>query len=117
MIWQWGSAFLLEQGPALVVVTLGAEGSYFRSADGAGQIRPFRVETVDAVGCGDAFTAGLLTQLVRQPDWREALSAAQLSAMLRYANAVGALTALKPGVIPALPSAAEVDTFLQQAKD
>jgi sugar/nucleoside kinase (ribokinase family) len=40
----------------------------------------------------------------------------QLAAMLRYANAVGALTALKPGVIPALPSAAEVDGFLEQVK-
>jgi fructokinase len=111
-----GSAFLLEQGPELIVVTLGAAGSYFRGAEGAGQVRPFRVETVDAVGCGDAFTAGLLTQLVRQPDWRAALSVEQLAAMLRYANAVGALTALKPGVIPALPSAAEVDVFLEQVK-
>ncbi len=33
---------------------------------------------------------------------------------LRYANAVGALTATKVGVIPALPTAAAVDEFLQQ---
>lgn len=108
-----GSAVLLAQGPELVVVTLGAEGSYFRSAAGAGAVRPFAVQTVDAVGCGDAFTAGLLTQLVRHKEWRAALGTVDLQAMLRYANAVGALTALKPGVIPALPTAADVEAFLQ----
>jgi sugar/nucleoside kinase (ribokinase family) len=33
---------------------------------------------------------------------------------LRYANAVGALTATKMGVIPALPTAAEVEAFLKK---
>jgi sugar/nucleoside kinase (ribokinase family) len=33
---------------------------------------------------------------------------------LRCANAVGALTALTQGVIPSLPTAAQVDKFLQQ---
>ncbi len=107
-----GSATLLAQGPQLVVVTLGAEGSYFRSAAGMGRARPFVVETVDAVGCGDAFTAGLLCQLLWQQDWRGALTAPLLGPMLRYANAVGALTALRPGVIPALPTAVEVEEFL-----
>ena len=110
---QQGSAALLALGPELVVVTLGAEGSYFRSPLGVGAVRPFSVQTVDAVGCGDAFTAGLLSQLVRRANWREALGPADLADMLRYANAVGALTALKPGVIPALPTAVAVDTFLE----
>jgi sugar/nucleoside kinase (ribokinase family) len=34
--------------------------------------------------------------------------------ILRYANAVGALTALTQGVIPALPAADQVDEFLDQ---
>jgi sugar/nucleoside kinase (ribokinase family) len=40
------------------------------------------------------------------------LSRARLSDILRYANAVGALTSLKAGVIPALPTAPEVKDFL-----
>jgi fructokinase len=108
------SRSLLELGPQLVVVTLGEQGSYFRTRDAVGFVPPFRVDTVDAVGCGDAFIAGLLSRLASQPDWHSLLNAADLHQALRYANAVGALTATKLGVIPALPTAAEVETFLSQ---
>ncbi len=118
---QAGSDLLLGEGPALCVVTLGAEGSYFNSRDagsetigGDGFVPPFSVKTVDSIGCGDAFTAGLLSRLAGAEDWRQQLIPAHLSDILRYANAVGALTAQKQGVIPALPSAAEVDAFLQR---
>jgi fructokinase len=103
---------ILAKGPALCVVTLGAEGSYFRSALGEGKILPFSVKTVDAVGCGDAFMAGTLCRLISFDNWQEALAPDQMAANLRYANAVGALTALKRGVIPALPTAGAVDVFL-----
>jgi sugar/nucleoside kinase (ribokinase family) len=70
------------------------------------------VHTVDAIGCGDAFIAGLLTGLTAGADWRAALAPASLHEALVYASAVGALTAQKQGVIPALPGAAEVGAFL-----
>jgi fructokinase len=70
------------------------------------------VETVDATGCGDAFIAGLLWQLVKSGDWRGQLTPERLHVALRYANAVGALTATKQGVIPSLPTSAEVAAFL-----
>jgi fructokinase len=72
------------------------------------------VETVDSIGCGDAFVAGLLTQLIAGRDWRTKLRSEQLREILRYANAVGALTALARGVIPALPTAIQVDEFLMR---
>ena len=105
---------LLELGPSLVVVTLGPDGSYFQIADGGAFIDPFRVETVDATGCGDAFVAGLLTRLVVGADWREQLTVGRLQEILRYANGVGALTSLTLGVIPALPTTAQVEAFLTQ---
>jgi fructokinase len=108
------SASLLECGPTLCVVTLGPEGSYFRIGDGGEHVPPFRVDTVDATGCGDAFVAGLLCQLVVESDWREHLSVPRMRAALRYANAVGALTSLTLGVIPALPTKEQVDEFLAQ---
>lgn len=110
-----GSQVLLKQGPALCVVTLGASGSFYQTA-AAGELVPgFTVRAVDAVGCGDAFTAALLYRLTRPPGaWRERLVPAQLRPLLRYANAVGALTAQKQGVIPALPTAAQVDKFLSR---
>jgi fructokinase len=105
---------LLEMGPELVVVTLGPEGSFFQTADGGAFLEPFRVETVDATGCGDAFVAGLLTRLVQGGGWREKLTVDQLTEILRYANAVGALTSLVQGVIPALPTAEQVELFLDE---
>jgi len=109
-----GSAILLAQGPELVVVTLGPDGSYFRVAEAGERIPPFAVEAVDAVGCGDAFIASVLCRLVRDGHWRDQLSPDLLRQHLRYANAVGALTALTEGVIPALPTAAQVDRFLNE---
>ena len=108
-----GSRILLDSGPALCVVTLGAQGSYFHTAAGDGRVPPFPVKTVDSVGCGDAFTAGLLSRLTTAANWRDQLNSECLHEILRYTNAVGALTAQKQGVIPALPTAAEVETFLQ----
>jgi fructokinase len=107
---------LLDRGPELIVVTLGSEGSYYRTIEGGDYVSPFRVQTVDATGCGDAFVAALLCQLIRAGWSGRAgsvrLSRARLSDILRYANAVGALTSLKAGVIPALPTAPEVKDFL-----
>jgi fructokinase len=108
------SKVLLEMGPDLCVVTLGPEGSYFRVAEGGEHVPAFKVQAVDAVGCGDAFVAALLCQLVIDADWRAQLSMGRMRHTLRYANAVGALTASKQGVIPALPTAAMVDEFLDQ---
>ena len=105
------AARLLERGPRMCVVTLGGDGSYFRSAAGEGRVEPFKVKVVDAVGCGDAFMGALLVQLTRE-GWSD-LGPDRLHRLLRYANAVGAITAQTVGVIPALPTAVQVDKFLQ----
>lgn len=109
-----GSKALLALGPDLCVVTLGPKGSYFRITAGGEYVPPFRVQTVDATGCGDAFIAGLLYQLVRNGDWRRHLTLPSMRFCLHYANAVGALTALTQGVIPALPTADQVARFLAE---
>lgn len=108
------SRTLLDLGPEICVVTMGPDGSYFRVASGGERVAPFRVPTVDATGCGDAFIAGLLCQLVLDAEWREQHSAVRMRQVLRYANAVGALTSLTQGVIPALPTAAQVEQFLAE---
>ena len=108
------SKALLEAGPELCVVTLGPEGSYFQVARGGEHVAGFSVQTVDATGCGDAFVADLLCQLIASDSWRDQLAPRRMRSILRHANAVGALTALTQGVIPALPSTAEVDDFLAQ---
>ena len=107
-----GSQILLDSGPDAVVVTLGAEGSYFRTRDDAGHIKGYAVETIDSTGCGDAFIAGVLSQMLDIEDWKSQLSRLRMISILRYGNAVGALTATKEGVIPALPTREAVHDFL-----
>jgi fructokinase len=108
------AASLVDLGPALCVVTLGPNGSHYQTKYGGQSLPPFHVKTVDAVGCGDAFIAGLLSQLVKDGKRLNDLSPERMEKALRFANAVGALTATKVGVIPALPTAAEVEAFLKQ---
>jgi sugar/nucleoside kinase (ribokinase family) len=105
---------LLEHGPDLCVVTLGPKGSYFQTNQDGEFIPAFKVHTVDATGCGDAFIAGMLFQLVKDTNPLEDLSTSRLKNALRYGNAVGALTAQTLGVIPALPTASQVEAFLRQ---
>jgi fructokinase len=111
-----GSRELLALGPELCVVTLGPEGSFFRVAGGGERVAPFLVKTVDATGCGDAFVAGLIWQLIGRGDWREQLPVDRMREALRYANAVGALTSMTLGVIPALPTAEQVEAFLERVE-
>lgn len=108
-----GSPLLLALGPQACVVTHGARGTYYRTRDSDGFVPAYPVETVDAVGCGDAFMAGLLVRLVTgEVPWTEQLANSRMADCVRYANGVGALTATRQGVIPALPHAAQVEAFL-----
>lgn len=107
------TAHLLKTGLQLCVVTLGPTGSFYCCATGSALVPGFPIKAIDATGSGDAFTATLLTQLVTgQESWRAQLEPARLQAIVRRANAAGALTALQQGVLSALPDTKSLDSFL-----
>jgi ribokinase len=54
---------LLRLGAPHVIITLGAEGALWASADGVRRIAALPVKAVDTVGAGDAFNAGLAVGL------------------------------------------------------
>jgi len=108
-----GAEALLAFGPSLCVITSGAKGSYFASSAGADFVPAFDVETADATGCGDSFVAGLLRGLIKADVWPESPGLEQMRAIVKFANAAGALTAQTVGVIPALPTAESVNEFLK----
>ena len=108
----YGGAELIKKGIKLLAITLGTIGSYFYTQNFHGYVPPFVVKTVDAIGCGDAFVSGLLSALIDQGDLSLDLSEAALIQNFTYANAVGAVTALNRGVIPALPTASRVKAFI-----
>ncbi len=102
---------ILELGVKLLVVTLGERGCYYTNGNVEGSVDGFTVEVVDTLGAGDAFVAAMLTQLMQHKD-HVSLEKDQLDAIMRYANAAGALATQKVGVIPALPTHSDVEQFL-----
>jgi fructokinase len=109
--------YLVDSGPRLCLVTLGPGGCYFQTLQSSGLVPAYKVNTVDATGCGDAFIAGVLSELASSDNWIEDIQPAHLEKIVRYGNAVGALTALTQGVIPALPTASQVESFLKSYEE
>lgn len=101
-------------GPALVAITLGAKGCYVQSARGGTFVRGFKVKPLDTTGCGDAFFAALLHGIATARAAVGDLSIEELIAICRFANAVGALTALKRGGAAAIPHPERVARFLKR---
>lgn len=89
----------------LLVISRGAKGSYFLTGSSHGYVPGYTVSAVDTTGAGDGFMAGLLAELLRRG---LKVKSDILFEILRFANAVGALTTTKRGAIPALPTRAEV---------
>ena len=108
---QDGSARLLEIGIDLVVVTRGEHGCYYNNGLNQGYVDGFGVDVIDPLGAGDGFVAAMLSRLV--PLSESVLDDNQLRTIMRYANAAGALTTQKVGVIPALPTASEIEDFMK----
>lgn len=112
-----GARWALERGAGLVVLTLGAGGSYFVNRAGEGRVPGWPVRAVDTTGAGDAFTAGMLAALLEGAgageDWAS-LPGETLTRACRFANAVAAISATRPGAIPSLPARQEVLSFLNK---
>lgn len=106
-----GGRSLWHDGVEIMAVTKGPHGSILMTADTTVEIPGFAVKAIDTTGAGDGFTAGLLAGLLNVTNIAS-LDADALGALGRRANAVGALTTLKRGGIPALPTTAEVEAFL-----
>ncbi len=92
-------------GPGLVVVTRGPDGAVALTPDGRETSVPGeRVEVVDTVGAGDAFTSGLLAWLDREHVHDRAglvgLDEPALAAALTFARRVAALTCTRAGADP-----------------
>lgn len=103
-------ASILDQGPHTVCITAGDEGARLISSKkapwGKKAVRHpgFTVQTVDTVGAGDAFNAGILWSLSTGTMIPERLLAA--------GNAVAALSTTDLGAMNGLPTPSEVMAFL-----
>lgn len=95
--------FARDDDAPIVAAKLGARGSRLGGRASA-DLPAFPVIARDTTGAGDAYVAGFLFALTR--------GAAPITAA-RLGNALGALTATRPGAAEALPSRDEVRAFLE----
>jgi len=93
---------LLRNGLPLVVVTLGAAGSFGAHRDLRLRVDAKQVHIVDTIGAGDAFGAALMAWLHdhRHLDRDLTLESDQLLAALQYASAAAAITCSRAGADP-----------------
>ncbi|WP_294765595.1 sugar kinase [uncultured Rhodoferax sp.] len=101
------AAWYLDQGVRAVVIKLGAEGAYFRTADGQqGQVPGVPVPVVvDTVGAGDAFAVGIISAQLEGLDWPQAV---------RRANWIASRALQVIGDMEGLPHRHELEhNFLQ----
>lgn len=92
----------------LMLVTEGGEGCRYYTPKFRGHVNGVKVQVVDTTGAGDAFCAGLLSQLAVVPSIID--DEPKLRNALTFANACGAITTTERGAIPALP---DKDTVLR----
>jgi 5-dehydro-2-deoxygluconokinase len=97
------AVLVVKRGPLGCAVIDGAiPGSLDDAFNGAG----VRVEVLNVLGAGDAFSSGFMSGWVRGEDY---------DACARYANACGALVVSRHGCAPAMPTRVELDYFLANA--
>ncbi|CAI0450888.1 unnamed protein product [Linum tenue] len=90
----------------LLLVTEGPDGCRYYTKEFSGRVKGLKVDAIDTTGAGDAFVAGVLSQLAR--DLSLLQNEEKLRDALKFANACGALTVMERGAIPALPTSEAV---------
>ncbi|GJN29208.1 hypothetical protein PR202_gb17407 [Eleusine coracana subsp. coracana] len=97
---------LIHSNLKLLLVTEGPDGCRYYSKEFSGRVSGLKVTAVDTTGAGDAFLAGVLSQLAT--DFSLLEDEGRLREALKFANACGALTVTERGAIPALPTRQQV---------
>jgi 5-dehydro-2-deoxygluconokinase len=100
-----GAVLVVKRGPLGCAVI---DGPVPESLDAAFNGAGVRVDVLNVLGAGDAFSAGFMSGWVRGEDY---------DACARYANACGALVVSRHGCAPAMPTQAELDYFLAHAPE
>ena len=103
-----GTALLRQKGIALILVTLGPDGAYYRQGERTGRIPGVPCKVCDTNGAGDTFFGALLSRLV-QHGRPETLAVDTLEEAITFANRAASLTTSRRGAIPAMPTLAELE--------
>ena len=100
---------LLNMGPALVLVSLGELGAYYRNHACSGYVSSYQVNTVDTTGAGDAFVGAFLWKVCgMMKEELKFMPDVELRQIISFASAAGALTMTGSGAIPAMPNMEQI---------
>lgn len=102
-----GSRILADKGIPMVLVTLGANGAYYRFKGMTGHVPGVKCTVGDTNGAGDTFFGAALSQLAKF-DTLDDVTVSDLERIVAIANKAASLTTSRHGAIPAMPSYAEV---------
>ena len=94
-----GTKALLQSDVTTVITTLGERGAEISNATSTTPIAPYKVDAIDTVGAGDAFTGALCAEIARGTDIQRAA---------QIASVAGALATTVRGAVPSLPTQAAV---------
>jgi ribokinase len=97
---------LCNRGAGAVVLTLGADGASFFSANDAFRVAAPKVTAIDAVGAGDVFCGVLISAKAHGRGWKEALTAAAEGA---------SASVTRKGVLASFPSREEMAGIFERA--
>jgi dehydrogluconokinase len=94
------AAFYLDQGVEAVAIKLGPHGAYYRTQQDQGFVAGVPVHTViDTVGAGDGFAVGMISDLLENHSFAEAV---------QRANWIGSRAVQSRGDMEGLPTRAEM---------
>ena len=101
-------------GIPLILLTLGADGAYYRRGEETGKADGFKVRVADTNGAGDTFFGAFLSRMaalrIYHPD---NLTQQQLRESIRDANLAASITTSRHGAIPAMPDLKELEEKLK----
>jgi ribokinase len=99
---------LLARGSRNVILKLGSRGCYLALEDGTRQLMPaYVVDAVDTTAAGDAFNGAFAVAMLKGQSPLESAA---------WASAVAAISVTRRGAQASMPSAAEVDRFLEESR-
>ncbi|MEK3669779.1 PfkB family carbohydrate kinase [Paenibacillus sp. FSL R10-2771] len=101
----------------LLVVTLAEKGCYYRLASLDGYVPGFKVKAIDTTGAGDAFLGCLLYRLLESGSSLQDLTSQQITSMLTFANAGGALVTTRKGALGSMPTTEEINQMIESSKE
>lgn len=100
------ASFYLESGVELVVIKLGEEGAFYKTALEEGTVPGFKVkEVIDTVGAGDGFAVGVISGLLENLSIQETVA---------RGNAIGSLAVQSPGDNDGYPTQNQLHKYIEE---